>query len=138
LRDAGTHLLLGELEGALVLPDLEQLRDALLIGGQTGHLTHQRADELGPLGEELGARERRGEGRDQEGRGERDEYGCVRVAKESPFRGVQTWHAGLFHVLHTLRLNELKLMPRAGLGERGARGPFRNPFLPVPRPRRGR
>lgn len=52
----GAYLLLGQLEGALIAADLEQLGDALLVGGQTGDLTDDGADVLDTLGEELRVR----------------------------------------------------------------------------------
>jgi hypothetical protein len=45
------ELPLGDLEGALVLADLEQLRDALLIGSQSTYLADELADQGRALAE---------------------------------------------------------------------------------------
>lgn len=48
-----THLLLGDLERALVPANLQQLHDTLLIGREAGHLAHELPDELGALAQPL-------------------------------------------------------------------------------------
>lgn len=47
------YLPLGNLQSTLILANLQQLDDTLLIGGQASHLTHQVANELYLLAEEL-------------------------------------------------------------------------------------
>ena len=53
------HLPLGDLEGALVPAHLQQLHEALLVGGLARHLAHDVAHELDALGLALqGGKER--------------------------------------------------------------------------------
>ena len=49
--DMCPHPFLDELEGAFVLGDLEQLHDALLLGGEAAHLLDHVQQELGVFGE---------------------------------------------------------------------------------------
>lgn len=44
--DVRSEALLDELEGLLILGDLEQLHRTLLVGGETSDLTDQLADDL--------------------------------------------------------------------------------------------
>lgn len=48
-----THLLLGQLQGALVTAHTEQLAQALLIGSQAADLADHRAHELDALAKSL-------------------------------------------------------------------------------------
>lgn len=47
------HLPLGHLQGALILANLQKLHDALLVGGQAGHIANHLADELDALAKTL-------------------------------------------------------------------------------------
>lgn len=49
----GPHLLLGHLQSALVLAELQQLNHTLLVGGQTGHLADNVAHKLHALAQTL-------------------------------------------------------------------------------------